>query len=68
MIYLKGDSPHQTVIIVYECIRCSHISNRHNMRNLCTLVMFSNTTCILFATLDTYAGTMCFGHHKGYMC
>ena len=67
-MYRKGDSPHQTVVIVYECIRCSHISNRHNMINLCTIVMFSYTTCILFATRDTCAGTMCFGHHKGYMC
>ena len=39
-MYLKGDSPHQTVMIVYECIRCSHISNLHNMRHLCTLSMF----------------------------
>ena len=44
MIYLKDNSPHQTIMIVCEYIRCSHISNRHNMRNLCTLVMFSHTT------------------------
>ena len=44
MMYLEGDSPHQIVMIVCECIRFSHISNRHNMRNLCTLVMFSHTT------------------------
>ena len=68
MMYLKGDSHHQTVMIVCEWIRCSHISNHHNMRNLCTLVMFSHTTRILFATLDTCAVIMCFGHHKGYMC
>ena len=66
-MYFKCDSPHQTVMIVCECIRCSHISNFHNMRNLCPLVMLSHTTSILFATLDTCAGTMCFGHHKGYM-
>ena len=30
-----------------QSIRFSHISNRHNMRNLCTLVMFSHTTHIL---------------------
>ena len=29
-IYLEGDSPHQTVMIVYELKRFSHISNRHN--------------------------------------
>ena len=68
MIYLNGDSSHQTVMIMCECIRCSHISNCHNLRNLCTLVMFSNTTRIFFATLDTCVGIMCFGHHKGYMC
>ena len=43
-MYLKSDSPHQIVMIACECFRCSHISNRHNMRNLCTLVMFSHTT------------------------
>ena len=58
MIYLKDNSPHQTVMIVCEYIRCSHISNRHNMRNLCTLVMFSHTTHKFFATFDACAGTM----------
>ena len=57
-MYLEGDSSHQTVMIACECIRCSHISNRHNMRNLCTLVMFSHTTRKLFATFDTCTGTM----------
>ena len=47
-------------MIVCECLRCSHISNRHNMRNLCTLVMFSHTTRIPFATLNTCVDTMCF--------
>ena len=67
-MYLKGDSPHQTVMIVCECIRSPHIMNFHNMRYLCTFAMFSHTTRILFATFDTCAGAMCFGHHKGYMC
>ena len=57
-MYLEADSPHQAVMIVCECIRYSHISNRHNMRNMCTLVMFSHTTRILFATFDTCAGIM----------
>ena len=39
-MYLKGDNPHQAVMIVYECIWFSHISNLHNMRHLCTLAMF----------------------------
>ena len=33
-IYLKGDSPHQAVIIVCELKWFSHISNRHNMHTL----------------------------------
>ena len=67
-MYLKGDSPHQVVMIVCELNWFSHISNRHNMRHLCTLVMFSHTTHKFFATFDTCDGTMWFGHHKGYMC
>ena len=53
-IYLKGDSPHQAVLIVCELNWFSHILNHHNLRYLCTLVMFSHTTCKLFATFDTY--------------
>ena len=30
-MYLEGNSPHQTVMIVCELKRFSHISNRHNM-------------------------------------
>ena len=30
-MYLKGDSPHQTVMIVCELKSFSHISNHHNM-------------------------------------
>ena len=57
-MYLEGDSPYQIVMITCECIRCSHISNCYNMRNLCTLVMFSHTTRKLFATFDTCTGIM----------
>ena len=67
-MYLEGDSPHQAIMIVCELNWFSYISNRHNMRHLCTLTMFSHTTHIFFATFDTCAGTMWFGHHKGYMC
>ena len=31
MMYLKGDSPYQIVMIVCELKWFSHISNRHNM-------------------------------------
>ena len=67
-MYLEGNSPHQTIIIVWECIWFYHISNCHNMRYLCTLTMFSHTTHKFFATFDTCAGTMWFDHHKEYMC
>ena len=39
-MYLEGDSLHQTVMIVWECIWFSLVSNLHNMRHLCTLAMF----------------------------
>ena len=67
-MYLEGDSPHQAVMIVREWNWFFHISNRHNMRHLHTLAMFSHTTRKFFATFDTYASTMWFGHHKEYMC
>ena len=44
-MYLEGDSPHQAVIIVCELNWFFHISNHHNIRNLCNLAMFSHTTC-----------------------
>ena len=68
MMYLEGDSPHQTVMIMCECIWFSHIKNCHNMRDLCTLAMFSHTTHKFFATFDTCVGTMWFDHHKEYIC
>ena len=57
-MYLESDNLHQAVMIVCELNLFSHISNRHNMRHLCTLAMFSHTTRIFFATFDTCAGTM----------
>ena len=68
MMYFEGDSPHQAIMIVCKLNWFSHISNRHNIRHLCTLAMFSHTTRKFFATFDTCAGTMWIGHHKGYMC
>ena len=44
-MFFEGDSPHQVVMIVWELNWFSHISNCHNMRHLCNLVMFfSHTT------------------------
>ena len=57
-MYLEGDSPHQVVMIVCECICFSYISNHHNMRNICILAMFSHTTRKFFSTFDICAGIM----------
>ena len=68
-MYLEGDSPHQTVIIVYELKWFSYISNRHNMYTLMqSCDVFYTQHTIFFATLDICVGTMWFGHHKVYMC
>ena len=67
-MYLESDNPHQAVMIVCELNWLSYISNRHNMRHLCTLAMFSHMTRIFFDTFYTCACTIWFGHHKGYMC
>ena len=68
-MYLEGDSPHQAVMIMCELKWFSHISNRHNMETLmqsCDVIHTQHA--IFFATLDTCACTMWFGHHKEYMC
>ena len=68
-MYLESDSPHQTVIIVCELKWFSHISNHHNIYTLMQSCDVSHTQhAIFFATLDTCASTMWFGHHKVYMC
>ena len=68
-MYLEGDSPHQAVMIMCELNWFSHISNRHNMETLMqSCDVFHTQHAIFFATLDTCAGTMWFGHHKEYMC
>ena len=62
---LKGDSPHQVVMIVCELKWFSHISNRHNMYTLMqSCDIFHTQHAIFFTTLDKCAGTMWFGHHK----
>ena len=64
-MYLEGDSPHQTVMIVCELKWFSHISNRHNMlTHLQSCDVFHTQHAIFFATLDTCAGTMWFVHQK----
>ena len=64
-MYLEGNNPHQIVMIMCELNWFSHISNHHN---LCTLMQFCDVFytqyAIFFATLDTCADTMWFGHHK----
>ena len=58
-MYLKGDSPHQTVMIVCELKGFSHILNRHNMYTLMqSCDIFHTQHAIFFATIDTCAGTM----------
>ena len=58
-MYLKGDSPHQAVMIVCELKCFSHISNCHNMYTLMqSCYVFQTQHAIFFAILDTYAGTM----------
>ena len=57
--YLKGDNPHQAVIIVCELKLFSHISNRHNMYTLMqSCNVFHTKHAIFIATFDTCAGTM----------
>ena len=64
-MYLKGDSPHQAVMIVCELKWFSHISNRYNMHTLMqSCNVFHTQYAIFFAILDTCVGTMWFGHHK----
>ena len=66
-MYLKGDSPHQVVMIVCELKWFSHISNCHNMYTFMqSCDVFHTQHAIFFATcvniLDTCVGTMWFGH------
>ena len=68
-MYLEGDSPYQTVMIVFELKWFSDISNRHNMYILMqSYDVFYTQHAIFFVTFDTCANTMWFGHHKVYMC
>ena len=61
-MYLEGDSPHQTFMIVCELKWFSHISNRHNMYTLMqSCDVFHTQHAISFTTLDTCVGTMLLG-------
>ena len=64
-MYLEGDSLHQVVMIVCELKWFSHISNRHDLYTVVqSCDVFHTQQAIFFATFDTCAGTMWFGHHK----
>ena len=58
-MYLEGDSPYQTVMIMCELKWFSYISNCHNMyifMQSCDI--FHTQHAIFFVTLDTCAGTV----------
>ena len=58
-MYLESDSPHQTVMIVCELKKFSHISNRYNMLTFMqSCDIFHTQHAIFFVTFDTCAGTM----------
>ena len=64
-MYFEGDSPYQAVMIGCELKWFSHISNHHNMYTLMqSCDVFHTQHPIFFATLDTCAGTMWFGHYN----
>ena len=64
-MYLEGDSPHQTIMIMYELNWFSHISNLHNIYTLMqSCDVFHTQHTVFFATFDTCVGTMWFDHHK----
>ena len=64
-MYLRGDSPHQIVMIVCKLKWFPYISNHHNLYTLMqSCDVFHTQHTIFFATLDTCVDTMWFGHHK----
>ena len=58
-MYLDGDSSHQTVMIVCELKWFSHISNRHNIRHLCNLVIFFTHNMQYFLLLLIHVQVQC---------
>ena len=64
-MYLEGNSHHQVVMIVCELKWFSHILNCHNMYTFMqSCDVFHTQHATFFATFDTCAGIMWFGHHK----
>ena len=64
-MYLEGDSPHQTIMIMYELNWFSHISNHYHMYTLIqSCDIFHTQYARFFATLDTCASIIWFDHHK----
>ena len=58
-MYLEGDSPHRTVMIMCELKRFSYILNLHNMYTLMqSCDVFHTQHAIFFVILDTCANTM----------
>ena len=58
-MYLKGDSPYKTVMVVCELKWFSHILDRHNMQTLMqSYDIFHTQHAVFFATLDTCASTI----------
>ena len=51
--------PIKQLCLCVSVLKCSHISNHHNMRNLCTLAMFSHTTRKFFATFEICVQVQC---------
>ena len=63
-MYLKGDSLHQAIMIVWELSNflISQIVITHTLMQSCDVLHTQHA--IFFATLGTCAGIMWFGHHK----
>ena len=59
MMYLKGNDPHQTVMILCGCFLFSYIITLHIMKHLCFLAKVSHTTRIFLVTLDTIVQIQC---------
>ena len=58
-MYLEGNSPYQSVIIVCELKRFSHISNCHNMyTHMQSCDVFHTQHAIFIVILDTCADTI----------
>ena len=59
MMYLEGDGPHQTVMIVCGCNWSSCIITLHMMIYSCFLAKVSHTTRVFFAIPNTIVQIQC---------